>query len=74
MEEAVAGEVIASSVITADMSGSDFGWLQIDMKDFQQCIQLTLMPRHFGGGQRQCQPQHDNPAIAARRSISTKKS
>jgi hypothetical protein len=47
----LSGEVIASGVITADMSGSDFGWLQINMEDFQQCIQLTLMPRHFGGGQ-----------------------
>jgi hypothetical protein len=33
------------------MSRSDFGWLQINMEDFQQCVQLILMPRHFGGGQ-----------------------
>src|SRR5712672_4224630 len=31
------GEVTASGVITADMSGSDFGWLQINMENFQQC-------------------------------------
>jgi hypothetical protein len=47
----MSGEVFASGIITADMSGSDFGWLQINMKDFQQCAQLILMPRHFGGGQ-----------------------
>jgi hypothetical protein len=33
------------------MSGSDFGWLQINMENFQQCVELILMPRHFGGGQ-----------------------
>jgi hypothetical protein len=36
----LSGEVIASGVITADMSGSDFGWLQINMEDFQQCSSL----------------------------------
>jgi hypothetical protein len=51
-KESSSGEVIASGVITADMSGSDFGWLQVNIGDgFQQCVQLTLMPRHFGGGQ-----------------------
>jgi hypothetical protein len=47
----LSGEVIGSGVITADMSDSDFGWLQINMENFQQCVQLILMPRHFGGGQ-----------------------
>jgi hypothetical protein len=47
----MSGEVIASGVITADMSGSDVGWLQINMENFQQCVELILMPRHFGGGQ-----------------------
>jgi hypothetical protein len=47
----LSGEVIGSGIITADMSGSDFGWLQINMENFQQCVQLILMPRHFGGGQ-----------------------
>src|ERR1700730_4375364 len=47
----LSGEVIGSGVITADMSGSDFGWLQINMDNFQQCVELILMPRHFGGGQ-----------------------
>jgi hypothetical protein len=51
-QDGMSGEVIASGVITADMSGSDFGWLQINIgDDFQQCVQLILMPRHFGGGQ-----------------------
>ena len=49
--EWMSGELIASGVITADMSGSDFGWLQINMDNFQQCVELILMPRHFGGGQ-----------------------
>src|SRR5260370_41339552 len=49
--DGMSGELIASGVITADMSGSDFGWLQINMEDFQQCVELILMPRHFGGGQ-----------------------
>jgi hypothetical protein len=49
--EWMSGELIASGVITADMSGSDFGWLQINMENFQQCVELILMPRHFGGGQ-----------------------
>ena len=49
--DGTSGEVIASGVITADMSGSDFGWLQINMENFQQCVELILMPRHFGGGQ-----------------------
>jgi hypothetical protein len=47
----MSGEVFASGVITADMSRPDFGWLQISMDDFQQCVQLVLKPRHFGGGQ-----------------------
>jgi hypothetical protein len=32
------------------MRGGDAGWLQINAADFQQCLQLILMPRHFGGG------------------------
>src|SRR5258708_1418747 len=47
----MSGEVFASGIITADMSGSEFGWLQINMENFQQCVGLILMPRHFGGGQ-----------------------
>jgi hypothetical protein len=50
-KESSSGEVTASGILTADMSGSDFGWLQINMEDFQQCMQLILMPRHFGSGQ-----------------------
>jgi hypothetical protein len=49
--DGTSGEVIASGVISADMSESDFGWLQINMDNFQQCVELILMPRHFGGGQ-----------------------
>src|SRR5258705_8153931 len=44
--DGTSGGVIASGVITADMSGSDFGWLQINMENFQQCVELILMPRH----------------------------
>jgi hypothetical protein len=47
----MSGELIATGVITADLRGSDSGWLQINMEHFQQCFQLILMPRHFGGGQ-----------------------
>jgi hypothetical protein len=47
----MSGEVFASGIITADMSRPDFGWLQIDVGDFQQRVQLVLKPRHFGGGQ-----------------------
>jgi hypothetical protein len=50
-KESSSGEIIASGVITAEMCRPDFGWLQINMEDFQQCVQLILMPRHFGGGQ-----------------------
>src|SRR5258708_39081364 len=49
--EGLSGELIASGVITADMSGSDFGWLQINMENLQQWVELILMPRNFGGGQ-----------------------
>ena len=37
-------EVFASGIITADMSGSEFGWLQINMEDFQQCVAYGLPP------------------------------
>src|SRR5450432_1442980 len=49
--DGMSGEVTASGIITADMTGSDFGWLQINMDNFQQSVELILMPRHFGGGQ-----------------------
>jgi hypothetical protein len=50
-QDGMSGEVTASGIITADMTGSDFGWLQINMDNFQQCVELILKPRHFGGGQ-----------------------
>ena len=50
-KDGMSGELIASGVITADLKGSDLGWLQINLEHFQQCFQLIAMPRHFGGGQ-----------------------
>jgi hypothetical protein len=49
--DGMSGELIASGIITADLRGSDSGWLQINMEHFQQCFKLISMPRHFGGGQ-----------------------
>jgi hypothetical protein len=49
--DGMSGELIASGIITADLRGSDSGWLQINLEHFQQCFQLIAMPRHFGGGQ-----------------------
>ena len=39
-KDGVSGELIASGTITADMRGSDSGWLQINLEHFQQCFQL----------------------------------
>ena len=42
--------VVASATISADMSGENHGWLQLD-GDFHERITLTTRPRHYGGKQ-----------------------
>ena len=43
-------EELASGTITADMSGTHEGWLQLQ-GDFDEWIELVAHPRHFGGRQ-----------------------
>jgi subtilisin family serine protease len=45
------GEVIASGLITADMSGTDEGWFRIQIGQLDQQINLAAYHRHFGGKQ-----------------------
>ena len=42
---------IASGLITANMSGTQEGWLQLQLGDFDEWIILVARPRHFGGRQ-----------------------
>lgn len=44
------GEV-ASGIISADMSGTDRGWLRVRIGTLDQRIELVTRPRHFGGHQ-----------------------
>jgi hypothetical protein len=44
-------EEIANGVITADMSGTNNGWLRIQIGSTDQWIDLIARPRHFGGRQ-----------------------
>jgi hypothetical protein len=43
--------IVATGMITADMSGKDEGWLRIQLVDLDQWIFLVAHPRHFGGWQ-----------------------
>jgi hypothetical protein len=42
---------IASGLITANMSGTQEGWLRLQLGDFDEWIILLARPRHFGGRQ-----------------------
>ena len=42
---------IASGLITANMSGTQEGWLRLQLGDFDEWIILVARPRHFGGRQ-----------------------
>ena len=42
---------IASGHVSADMSGTHEGWLQVRIGDFCQCLRLVAQPRKFGGRQ-----------------------
>jgi hypothetical protein len=44
-------EEIASGWITADLSGTEEGWLHINLGSLDQRIPLVARPRHFGGRQ-----------------------
>ena len=41
----------ASGHVSADMSGTHEGWLQVRIGDFCQCLHLVAQPRKFGGRQ-----------------------
>ena len=52
--DSYSGEVRASAIITADMSGPHEGWLRIQSvkaDHLDQRIILVACPRHFGGSQ-----------------------
>ena len=42
---------IASGLITANMIGTQEGWLRLQLGDFDEWIILVARPRHFGGRQ-----------------------
>ena len=42
----------ASGHVSADMSGTHEGWLQVRIGDFCQCLRLVARPRKFGGRHR----------------------
>jgi hypothetical protein len=42
---------IASGMISADMSGQNDGWLQVQLSNLDQTIILVARHRHFGGKQ-----------------------
>ena len=48
-------EEIASGLISANLQGSSQGWLRIQISTLDQWINLSAMPRHFGGRQWYCE-------------------
>lgn len=45
------GELVASGIITADMSGAAVGWFRIQIGELDQQIKVTAYNRYFGGKQ-----------------------
>ena len=45
------GEVVATAVITSNMTGPEEGWMQIRLGEVEQWITLRAKPRHCGGRQ-----------------------
>jgi hypothetical protein len=45
------GDTIASGFMTANMEGTDEGWVRIQIGNLDQWIALAVQPRRFGGRQ-----------------------
>jgi len=58
------GEVIASGIITADMSRTDVGHFRIQLGELDQQIFLVARPRHFGGRQWYFMCPYENRRVA----------